>query len=246
MNQVSVTDTAIVDCTLTAMNQDGSAVGNVSQKPRRTLRDEQKLMTRQKLVAATRKLFAEKGYGATTIDDIAEAAGASRGTYYLYFKNKGEIVTELAEEYTAATEALLPELAQQADPSRAHLRNWLQKYVDLVLTHQVTIRASMQAEGGAPEMRAANDQRVTRFRDLLAGWLTGVRRQQGLSAEPEAIRIRTTAMLLQLERFCYFWLIRGWPIDDSTAIDVLADIWYTTVHSDEGRAGEADDEAKLT
>jgi AcrR family transcriptional regulator len=210
--------------------------GAVSEKPRRrTLRDEQKENTRQKLLVAARRLFGKNGYAGTTIDDIVEAAGASRGTYYLYFKNKGEIVTELTEEYTAATEALLPELAELADPTREHLRNWLSKYVDLVITHQVTIRASMQAEGGAPEIRAANDQRMTTFRDHLAQWLTDVRRRQGLRIQADAINVRTTALLLQLERFCYFWMIRGWQVDRPTAIDVLADIWYTTVHSDEGR-----------
>ena len=208
----------------------------VSEQPRRrTLRDEQKENTRQKLLAAARHLFSEKGYGATTIDDIVEEAGASRGTYYLYFKNKGEIVTELTEEYTAATEALLPALVVLGDPSRTHLRTWLSKYVDLVVTHQVTIRASMQAEGGAPEMRAANDRRMTTFRDHLAQWLTDVRKQQGLRAERDAIHVRTTALLLQLERFCYFWLIRGWDLNRATALDVLADIWYMTVHSDEGK-----------
>lgn len=208
----------------------------LTDKPRRrTLRDEQKENTRQKLLAAALDLFGEKGYSATTIDDIVEAAGASRGTYYLYFKNKGEIVTELAEEYTAATEALLPKLAELEDPSRDHLRRWLKSYVDLVNDHQVTIRASMQAEGGAPEMRAANDRRVAAFRDHLAQWMTEVRRGQGLSAESQAINVRTTALLLQLERFCYFWLIRGWKVNRATAIDVLADIWYTTVHSDEGK-----------
>jgi AcrR family transcriptional regulator len=210
--------------------------GAVSECPRRrTLRDEQRENTRQKLLAAAQHLFSEKGYGATTIDDIVEAAGASRGTYYLYFKNKGEIVTELAEEYAAATEALLPELAALADPSRGHLRNWLSKYVDLVITHQVTIRASMQAEGGAPEMRAANDRRMTTFRDQLAQWMIGVRTRQGVRIDRDAINVRTTALMLQLERFCYFWLIRGWDMSRTTAIDVLADIWFSTVHSDEGR-----------
>lgn len=207
----------------------------VSERPRRrTLRDEQKENTRLKLLAAAGQLFSEKGYAATTIDDIVEVAGASRGTYYLYFKNKGEIVTELTEEYRAATEALLPELAGLEDPSREHLRSWLSKYIGLVSSYQVTIRASIQAEGGAPEMRAANDQRMVAFRDHLAQWMTDVRRRQDLSVDPKAIKVRTTALMLQLERICYFWLIRGWKVDRATTLDVLADIWYTTVHSDEG------------
>lgn len=84
-------------------------------------------------------------------------------------------------------------------------------------------------------MRPANDRRIAAFRDDLAQWLTDVRKRQGLRVERDAINVRTTVLLLQLERFCYFWLIRGWEVNRPTAINVLADIWYTTVYSDEGR-----------
>lgn len=40
------------------------------------------------IAAAALELFAEKGFAATRIDDVAERAGVSKGTVYLYFENK--------------------------------------------------------------------------------------------------------------------------------------------------------------
>jgi len=43
------------------------------------------------LVAAAVELFAEKGYAATRLDDVAQRAGVSKGTLYLYFDSKEEL-----------------------------------------------------------------------------------------------------------------------------------------------------------
>jgi TetR/AcrR family transcriptional regulator len=52
-------------------------------------RDKQK--RRDSIVDAAENLFFAKGFAATTIDEIAEAAELSKGTVYLYFNNKEEI-----------------------------------------------------------------------------------------------------------------------------------------------------------
>ena len=46
---------------------------------------------REKIAAAASVLFMEKGIAATSMDDIAKAAGYSKATLYVYFKNKEEI-----------------------------------------------------------------------------------------------------------------------------------------------------------
>jgi AcrR family transcriptional regulator len=55
--------------------------------------------TRKELLNAALKVFGEKGYPAATISDIVGAAGVTQGTFYLYFKNKSEIFSELLREY---------------------------------------------------------------------------------------------------------------------------------------------------
>jgi AcrR family transcriptional regulator len=43
------------------------------------------------IMDAARKVFASKGFNATTMDDVAEHAGIAKGTLYLYFRSKREI-----------------------------------------------------------------------------------------------------------------------------------------------------------
>lgn len=56
-----------------------------------SLRERNKTRNREALVAASRRLFAERGYDATTVDDIAEAAGVSRRSFFRYFETKEAI-----------------------------------------------------------------------------------------------------------------------------------------------------------
>jgi AcrR family transcriptional regulator len=56
--------------------------------------------------AAALALFAERGYGGTTIEDIARAADITVGTIYRYFTDKSELLGSLVE--WAASEPLLP------------------------------------------------------------------------------------------------------------------------------------------
>ena len=53
---------------------------------------EPKSTHREKIAAAASTLFMQKGITATSMDDIAKAAGYSKATLYVYFKNKEEII----------------------------------------------------------------------------------------------------------------------------------------------------------
>ncbi|MFB6826806.1 TetR/AcrR family transcriptional regulator [Streptomyces virginiae] len=52
-------------------------------------------ITRQKLYEAAVTLIAEKGFSATTVDEIAERAGVAKGTVYYNFASKNELFEEL-------------------------------------------------------------------------------------------------------------------------------------------------------
>ena len=54
------------------------------------------LETKKKLLAAGRRLICEKGLAHTSIEEITEAAGVSKGTFYTYFNRKEDIVFELS------------------------------------------------------------------------------------------------------------------------------------------------------
>jgi AcrR family transcriptional regulator len=65
--------------------------------------------TREALVAAARRVFAERGYAGTRMQDVAAEAGVSHGTVYTWFANKDELLREVAhgivgEVFAAARE----------------------------------------------------------------------------------------------------------------------------------------------
>jgi AcrR family transcriptional regulator len=57
-------------------------------------REAHKQATRQALQQAADRLFAERGYGATTVRDIAEAAGVTERTFFRYFTGKEELIID--------------------------------------------------------------------------------------------------------------------------------------------------------
>jgi AcrR family transcriptional regulator len=57
-----------------------------------SLREIKKERTREALVAAALRLFADKGYAGTTVAEIAEAAGMSTRTFFLHFPAKEDVL----------------------------------------------------------------------------------------------------------------------------------------------------------
>ena len=54
--------------------------------------------TRQKIMSAALKIFKQKGFDATRLQDIAKATGFTRGAIYWHFKNKMDILKTLLED----------------------------------------------------------------------------------------------------------------------------------------------------
>ena len=63
-------------------------------------RERKKEETRRKIYEAALKLFADKGFQATTIDDIAAGADVSKGTFFNYFPRKEAVVWYLFDEWS--------------------------------------------------------------------------------------------------------------------------------------------------
>jgi AcrR family transcriptional regulator len=54
---------------------------------------------REKILDTASQVFGEKGYHATTLADLIEAAGVSRGTFYSYFTSREAVLLELMDRY---------------------------------------------------------------------------------------------------------------------------------------------------
>ena len=75
---------------------------------------EQKEARRSEIISAALRLFAAKGFAATRLDDVAEAAGIAKGTVYLYFETKEELFREIVRQ------ELLPTLDRLEEAVAAH------------------------------------------------------------------------------------------------------------------------------
>ena len=80
--------------------------------PEPGLRERKKQRTRETIARAGHELFAERGYHATTLPDIAEAADVSTRTIFAYFPSKEEI---LFSDFAVMKDALAQALAERPE-----------------------------------------------------------------------------------------------------------------------------------
>ena len=62
--------------------------------------------TRNKLLAAAMNVMRQKGYAATTVDDICKAAGLTKGSFFHHFASKEELAVAAAEYFAAMAAGL--------------------------------------------------------------------------------------------------------------------------------------------
>ena len=71
--------------------------------------------TKGKIVSAAWQLFYEQGYDNTTVEEIVDASGTSRGSFYHYFDGKAALLSSLSylfdEKYDELTESMNPDLS---------------------------------------------------------------------------------------------------------------------------------------
>ena len=73
--------------------------------------------TKRKLLAASKRVFAQDGFEAARLEDIAAGAGYTRGAFYAHFKSKEDIFFALLEEWVRERiDSLTAALRQQEGP----------------------------------------------------------------------------------------------------------------------------------
>ena len=189
-----------------------------------SLRDEQKRLTRRRLIEGALAAFERKGYAATTIDDIVAEANASRATFYLHFKGKADVVLVMAERLGRRWRELYLELTSTGRLSREQLRAWLDAMVDNYENNRTGLDALSQAIAVEPEVAEVN---LVNNRESLEVMADSIVRWQG--GDREDARIRAALLLAQMDRFFHLWVIRGIPFDRERAIGTLTDQWLSVL-----------------
>jgi len=91
-------------------------------------------LTQKAIVAAAAELFARNGFGATSLDDIAERLGATKGALYYHIKNKEDILRHIYVMVLTASEEPLAEIvAAAATPAEKLAR---------AISHHVSVAAN--------------------------------------------------------------------------------------------------------
>ena len=98
--------------------------------------------TKGKIVSAAWKLFYEQGYEDTTIEDILELSGTSKGTFYHYFEGKDALLGTLSVLFDEKYESLLPDIPPQQNSleTLAYLNRELFSMIDASISLELLAR----------------------------------------------------------------------------------------------------------
>jgi AcrR family transcriptional regulator len=89
----------------------------------RLSREASREQTQQRLLAAAQSVIAKKGLAATSVEDIAAAAGYTRGAFYSNFRGKGDLFIELLRrDHRQAHEAMSEILVADLQPEQLEQR----------------------------------------------------------------------------------------------------------------------------
>lgn len=106
---------------------------------------------REELMDAAQALFLEKGFAATSVDEIVKRADVAKGTFYLQFKTKEDVLVALRERFVATFCERLTK-AMDGPPAQAwndRLDAWIETvihgYLDHVALHDLVFHEHVSA-----------------------------------------------------------------------------------------------------
>jgi TetR/AcrR family transcriptional repressor of mexJK operon len=178
---------------------------------------------------AAARLFLEKGYQGTSMDDVAAAAQVSKQTIYTHFANKEELFADLvlgnAERVEEFVSAMAPTLSDATDLETG-LRDLARRYIRLVSRPEVLrLRRLVLGEVGRfPELARSYYERVPgRVYDGLTALFADLTEQGRLKADEPSLAAQHFAWLTlggSLDRGMFY------PVDegvDEVDLDRMAD-----------------------
>jgi AcrR family transcriptional regulator len=125
---------------------------------------------RVRLLAAARKTFVEKGLDRAKVEDITQAAGMSKGAFYLHFQSKEQAFTEILSEALSEVGAIVAQghanVATLYEQGLDHLvSHWLEqdiKVFDVVWKHRAIMALVLLEGGGSADYQHLKEMFVQR------------------------------------------------------------------------------------
>ena len=177
---------------------------------------------RGSILRAATELFAQRGFAATSMREVAEAARCTKPALYYYFKSKNALWLEAIGHETEGVAKLIEAQFRKPGTVRHRMQLALQSYFAHVRQNPVALRLLLRAEVHPEAGMPAFDFRSVRqmYIQMMATLLTeGVERGEiraGVSAEDA---MHAIAGIVELR--CSLWVLEGDPIPDDYAERVL-------------------------
>ena len=102
---------------------------------------DKKTEKRMKIIETGYRLFQQKSVNSTAVDDVVKAAGIARGTFYLYFKDKSDLLEQIILfKSTEAMRLLFNDAQTDVSVENASLTDvaaaFIDKYIDFLIAHE--------------------------------------------------------------------------------------------------------------
>jgi TetR/AcrR family fatty acid metabolism transcriptional regulator len=110
-------------------------------------RELNKLVTRAELLAAARRLFAERGLYESRIEDLTAAAGIAKGTIYGYFRGKVELALAVVTLGFLDLERRVAACAGEGGPRAARIARIVRAHADFFARNPDLMRVFHQVRG---------------------------------------------------------------------------------------------------
>ena len=173
------------------------------------------LVTRNKLLDAAEQLFQRQGVARTSLNDIAVAAGTTRGAIYWHFKDKADLFNAMIERVTLPLEAAITGTgcaAANGKPSLEALRQTMLGALKQTATDEHTRRVFEVATHKVeyvPEMQAVRDRHLFVRNACMAQTetaLDAIAKQHGI-ALPMPARTAALGLHVLLDGLIQNWLL---------------------------------------
>ena len=178
---------------------------------------------RDEILGAAARLFAQRGYSATSMNDVAQASGVSKATLYHYVRDKHDLLAQITRGHVARLEAVLEEVGGQRLPPEAHLRaligRFMQAYEHAQHEHRVLTEDVRFLEPAARrEVLEAQRRVVQAFADAIGALRPDL--QRSTLAKPLAM------LLFGMLNWTFTWLKAAGPLSHEALAALAADLFF--------------------
>ncbi|HVP83596.1 MAG TPA: TetR/AcrR family transcriptional regulator [Rhizomicrobium sp.] len=134
--------------------------------PRAGKREKTKIQNRELILEAAKNVFAELGYGATTVRDIIRATPLASGTFYNYFKSKEEVFQAIQDDSALRIRPRLRAERIRAASIEEFISGTFRTFFQYVADDQGNFRAIRRNRSDAMRVRMDTPEIIAGFEEL--------------------------------------------------------------------------------